>query len=102
MKEKTMNRMTATAIYMALTAWPGLFAHAQPASTLDAKPYQTHRAGEPVIRCTHHDAGSRALQPCRVRQADEAMHLGSDVTRQEFECVLSAVCGVMERGRVNG
>lgn len=97
-----MNRMTAIAIYIALTASPGMFAHAQPASTPDAKPFQTQRAGEPVIRCTNHDAGSRALQPCKAGRPDEATRLGSDVTRQEFECVLSGVCGVTDRARVNG
>jgi hypothetical protein len=97
-----MNRLTATAVNVVLIAWPGMFAQAQPALTLDVKPYQTQRAAEPVTRCTHNDSGSRALQPCRVRQADEAMRLGSDVTRQEIDCVLSGACGVAERGRVNG
>ncbi|MBI3527068.1 MAG: hypothetical protein HY067_03795 [Betaproteobacteria bacterium] len=97
-----MNRMTAIAIYSALTAWPGMFAHAQPVSTPDARPQQTQRAGESVIRCTHQEGGARGLQPCRVRQADEALRIGSNVTRQEFECVLSGVCGVDERARVNG
>ncbi len=97
-----MNRMTAIAIVMALTVWPGLFAHAQPASTLDARPHQMHRAGKPVIHCAHNDAGPRAPQPCKVRQAGEAVRLGSDVTRQQFDCILSGVCGGGERGRVNG
>lgn len=95
-----MIRMTAIAIYLALAAWPGMSAHAQPASTTDAKPQQTQRAGEVVIRCAHQEGAVRGLQPCRVRQADEAMHLGSDVTRQEFECVMSGLCSVTDRGRV--
>jgi hypothetical protein len=102
MKEKTMNRMTASAIYVALTASPGLFAHAQPVSMPDAKSHQMQRAVEPLMRCTHRDVGSRALQPCSVRQADEAVHLGSDITRQDFDCVLSGVCGMADRARVNG
>ena len=97
-----MNRMTAIAIYIALTAYPGMFAHAQAISALGAKPYQTQSAGESVIRCTHNDRGSHAPQPCSARQAEEATRLGSDVTRQEIECVLSGVCGMTERGRVNG
>ena len=76
-----MNKMTAIAIYIALTASPGMFAHAQPASTQDIKPHQTQRAAEPVIRCTHNDAGSHALQPCRVHQSDEGLRLGSSVTQ---------------------
>jgi hypothetical protein len=97
-----MNKITATTLFMALLAWPGLFAHAQPASTLEAKPHQTHRAAEPIICCTHLDAGTGAQQPCKAQRANEAMRLGSDVTREEFECVLSGVCGVAERARVNG
>ena len=97
-----MNRMTAIAVYIALTAWTGLPAHAQAASTPGARASQTQRAAEPVIRCTHYyDALSRAAQPCGVRRADDAMRIGADVTRQEFECVLSGVCGVADRGRLN-
>ena len=95
-----MNRMTATAILLALTAWPGLFAYAQLASALDAKPEQTHGIGAPVMRCAHHDAGSRALQSCGA--TGEAMRIGSNVTRQELDCVLSGVCGATERVRLNG
>ena len=96
-----MNRITAIAIYAALTVWPGVFAHAQPVLTPDAKPYQTHRAGEPVICCTHHDAGSRAEQAYSVPQPDGGMHLGSVVTRLEIECVLSGKCDAAERRRVS-
>ena len=97
-----MNRMTAIAVYIALTAWTGTIAHAQPASTPDAGANQTQRAAESAIRCAHHDAGARAVWPCGIRKADEAMRLGSDVTRQEFECVLSGKCGGVDRGRVTG
>ena len=97
-----MNRMTAIAIYIALTAWTGTIAHAQAASTPDLRAEQTQRAAESVIRCAHHDAGTPAVRPCGVRKADEAMRLGSDVTRQEFECVLSGKCGGADRGRVTG
>ena len=96
-----MNRITAIVIYLALTASPGMLAHAQPASTQDAQPQQTRRNAEPLMRCTHHDAGSRTLQPCGVRQGNEVMHLGSDVTRQEIDCVLSGVCGMADRARAN-
>ena len=96
-----MNRMTAIAIYIALTAAPGMFAHAQPASTPDAKPQQSQRAGEPVIRCTYQDGGTRALQPCRTFQNNDALRVGSNVTRQELECVLSGVCGTADRPRIN-
>ena len=95
-----MNRMTAIAIYVALTAWPGFSAYAQPTSTPDARPYQTHPAGEPVISLTHRDAGSLTLQAYSVPQPDGAMHLGSVVTRLEIECVLSGKCDVAERRRV--
>ncbi len=97
-----MNRMTAIAIYIALTAAPAMLAHALPASTPEAKSQQTQRAGEAVIRCTHQEGGARGLQPCRARQADEALRIGYNATRQEIECVLSGVCGVDERARVSG
>jgi hypothetical protein len=102
MKEKAMNRVTAIAIYMALTASPGMFAHAQPAATPDVKSHPTQPAGESVIRCTHQDGGARAVQPCSVRKVYEAIRLGSNVTRQEIECRLSGNCGVDDRARVNG
>jgi hypothetical protein len=101
-KEETMNQKTVAAILVALIAWPGMFAHAQPASTLAVKPFQTQGAAEPAVRCTNNDAGSRALLPCRARQPGETTHLGADVTRQEIECVLSGACGAAERARVNG
>ena len=94
-----MNRITAIALYMTLTAVTGMSAHAQPASSPGAKTYQTQRV-QPVIRCAHLDSGSQALQPCRARRATEATHLGHAMTRQEFECVLSGVCGVTDRTQV--
>ncbi len=98
-----MNRMTAIALYIALTAAPAMLAHAQPASFPDARSQQFQRIGEPVIRCTElADGGVRGLQPCGARQADEAMRIGSNVSRQELECRLSGNCGVDDRARVNG
>lgn len=96
-----MNRKTTAALLVALIAWPGLFAHAQPASTQGVKPYQTQPAAEPVVRCTVNDAGLHVLPPCGARQAGEAMRLGADVSRQEIDCVLSGVCAVAERARIN-
>jgi hypothetical protein len=97
-----MNRITAIAVYIALTASTGISAHAQTASIPDVRAGQTQRASEPVIRCTLRDAVSRATQPCAVQRTNEATRLGTDVTRQEFECVLSGNCGVADRGRLNG
>jgi len=97
-----MNRITAITIYIALTAAPGMFAQAQPASTRDAIPEQTQRAGERVIRCTYQEEGGvRGLLPCGVRQTDGALRIGSNVSREEFECRLSGNCGVDDRARVN-
>ena len=94
--------MTAIAIYVVLTAPTGMSAPAQAASTPDARASQTQRPAEPVIRCTQRDALSRATQPCGARQADDAMRIGADITRQEFECMLSGVCGIADRARVPG
>jgi hypothetical protein len=102
MKENAMNRITAIAVYIALTAAPGMSAYGQPASAPEAKSQQTQRAAEPVIRCTHREGDTRGVQPCRTRQADEALRIGSNVSRQEFECRLSGNCGVDDRARVNG
>jgi hypothetical protein len=101
-QETAMNRLTTIAVYMTLTAAPGLSAQAQPAAALQAPPQQTQRATEPVVRCTHQDNGFRAMQPCRARPAVEAPLLVQNVSRQEFECVLSGVCGVVDGSRVNG
>ena len=95
-----MNRMTAIAIYLALTASTGVSVHVQAASTADTGARQTQRAAESVIRCTQRDDVSRAAQPCGVRQAGDAVRLGADVTRQEFDCILSGNCGVPDRGRL--
>ena len=97
-----MNRMTAIAICIALTALTGTIAHAQPASTRDAAGNQARGAADAVIHCAQNDAVSRAAQPCGVRRAGDALRLGADVTRQEFECMLSGMCGVTDRGRGNG
>lgn len=97
-----MNRITAIAVYMALTAAPGMSAYGQPVSASEAKSQQTQGTAEPVIRCTHREGDTRGLQPCRGRQADEALRIGSNISRQEFECRLSGNCGVDDRARVNG
>ena len=97
-----MNKTTAACLYIALLAWPGVFAHALPASSLDARSYQSKPAVEPIIRCSHRDSGPRVLLPCGARQVDETIHLGSDFTRQQLECALSGNCGAAERGRVSG
>jgi hypothetical protein len=95
-----MNSFATLALYMTLAAMPALSAHAQPAANPQGQPQQTQRAIEPVY-CTYLDSGSRALQPCRVRPAAEATHMGQDVTRQEIECLLSGECSVVAGGRVN-
>ena len=97
-----MNRISAIAVYMSLTAAPGMSAYGQPVSASEAKSQQTQGAAEPVIRCTHREGDTRGLQPCRGRQADEALRIGSNISRQEFECRLSGNCGVDDRARVNG
>jgi len=80
-----------------------MLAQAQPASTPDARSQQLPSTGEPVIRCTElADGGVRGLQPCGVPQAAEALRIGSNVSRQEFECRLSGNCSVDDRARVNG
>jgi hypothetical protein len=97
-----MSRIAAIAAYLTLIALPGMSADAQTASVPDAQPLPMQRTAPPVIRCTHQDNGSRFRQPCRVRPAAESTHLGHDITRPELECVLSGVCGVVDRTRVNG
>jgi hypothetical protein len=97
-----MNRITAIALYVMLTAAPGMSAYAQSAAMPDAKSPQMQRASDRLIHCTHHADGPQAQQPCNARRADEATRIGSDVTRQELECVLSGVCSVGERGRDRG
>ena len=66
------------------------------------KHLNTQSTADPVILCAQSDAVSRAAQPCGVRRADDAMRLGADVTRQEFEFMLSGVCSVADCARVNG
>ena len=97
-----MNRITAIAVYLALTVAPGMSAYGQPVSASEAKSQQTQGTAEPVIRCTHREGDTRGVQPCRGRQADEALRIGSNVSRQELECRLSGNCGVDDRARVNG
>lgn len=97
-----MNRITAIAVYIALTTAPGMSAYGQPVSASEAKSHQTQGTAEPVIRCTHREGDTRGVQPCRGRQTDETLRIGSNVSRQEFECRLSGNCGVDDRARVNG
>ena len=96
-----MNRMTAIALYAALTAWSGFVAYAQPASSPDTRAYQSQPAGVPVISLTPRNAGSFTLQAYGVPQPEGATHPGSVVTRLELECVLSGKCDAVERRRVN-
>ena len=96
-----MNSFASLALYMTLAAAPALPAHAQPAANPQGQPQQIQRANEPVS-CTSLDNGSPALQPCQVRPAAKATHLGQDITRQEIECLLSGECGVVVGGRVSG
>ena len=97
-----MNRITAIAVYMALTAAPGMSAYGQPTSASEVNSRQTQGTAEPVIRCTHREGDTRGLQPCRGRRADGALRIGSNVSRQELECRLSGNCGVDDRARLNG
>lgn len=97
-----MNRITAIAVVMALTTAPGMSAYGQPTSASEANSRQTQGTAEPVIRCTHREGDTRGLQPCRGRQADEKLRIGSNVSRQELECRLSGNCGVDDRARLNG
>ena len=94
-----MNKMTALAIYAVLTACSATAAQAQQAAANDAKATRIQRQVEPVVHCTASNNGVGATQPCGTR-ADEAFRLSSDATRQEFECVMSGVCGAADRGRV--
>jgi hypothetical protein len=102
MKENAMNRIAAIALYTALTAAPGMSAYGQPASAPEAKSQQTQRAAEQVIHCSNREGDGRDVQPCRARQADEVLRIGTNVSRQEIECRLSGNCGVDDRARVNG
>jgi len=97
-----MNRMTTIALHFILTAAPALPALAQPGAPLQAPSQQIQRAAEPVVRCAYEGTGFVALQPCRARPGFDAILLGQDVTRQEFECVLSGVCGTVVGTRLNG
>lgn len=95
-----MNKMTAIALCVVLSACMALTAQAQQAGATDAKPAQMQRHIEPSVHCTANDSGIGATQPCGTR-AGEAQRLGSDSTRQEFECVMSGVCSATDRGRAS-
>jgi hypothetical protein len=87
-----MNKLTTVAIFVSLTACSATAAQAQQAA-------QMQRHAEPVVHCTSNNSGAGAIQPCGTR-AGETLRLASDATRQEFECVMSGVCGPADRGRV--
>jgi hypothetical protein len=95
-----MNRITTLMLCLALTGLPCMLAQA--AATPTAKVNPGHRVPEQMIRCTQQDNAAASQQPCKVRQVHDAIHLGSDVSRQEFECVLSGNCGATERSRISG
>jgi hypothetical protein len=97
-----MTRINAIAIYIALMVAPAMLAHAQPVSNPDATYWQTQRSAASYIHCAHQEGGASSLQPCRTRQSDDTLRIASNVTRQEFECVLSGKCGEQDRTRVNG
>ena len=90
-----MNRVIATALYMVLIAMPGAFAQATPVAGQAANASQAPGAAEP-------DAGSIAPHSRATRHSGAPIHLGSNVTRQEMECLLSGVCAEGEKARVGG
>ncbi len=93
-----MNKLTTVAIYVVLAACSATAAQAQQAAANDAQVAPMQRQIEPVVHCTSNNSGVGATQPCGTR-AGETFRLGADTTRQEFECVMSGVCGVADRGR---
>ena len=95
-----MNRTTTLMLCLALTGLPGMLAQA--AATPAAKANPNQGAQEQMIRCTQQEGAATPLQPCKVRRAHDAIHFGSDFSRQEFECVLSGNCGATERSRISG
>jgi hypothetical protein len=99
MKEPSMNKLMTVALYVVLTACSATAAQAQQAAADDAKAASMQRQVEPVVHCTSNNSGVGATQPCGTR-AGETLRLGSDATRQEYECVMSGVCGATDRGRV--
>ena len=96
-----MNKLTTVALYTVLTVCSGTTAQAQQAPVNGAQPVPMQRQVEPVVHCTSDNSGVGATQPCGTRSG-ETFRLGADTTRQEFECVMSGVCGVADRGRVAG
>ncbi len=94
-----MNKMTAVALCIALNASVALNAQAQQGAATDVKPAPMQPRVEPAVHCTASSNGVGAMQPCGIR-AGETLRLGSDSTRQEFECVMSGVCSATDRGRV--
>ena len=96
-----MNRTTTLLLCLILTGSP--FMLAQATATPAAKANDQQRAPERTIHCAQHGAASSTpLQPCKVQRGRDAIHMGSDVSRQEFECLLSGNCGGTERSRISG
>ncbi len=96
-----MNKLMTVALYVVLTACCGTAAQAQQATASDTKAASIQHQVEPAVHCTSNSSGVGATQPCGIR-AGETLLLGSDATRQEYECVMSGVCGATDRGRVAG
>ena len=96
-----MNRTTTLLLCLILTGSP--FMLAQAAATPAAKANDQQHAPERTIHCAQDGAATATpLQPCKVQGGHDAIHMGSDVSRQEFECVLSGSCGAGARSRVSG
>jgi len=95
-----MNRTTTLLLCLILTVSPvAQAAFATPA----AEANDQQRAPERTIHCAQDGAATATpLQPCKVQGGHDAIHMGSDVSRQEFECVLSGNCGAGARSRVSG
>ena len=97
-----MNRTTTLLLCLILTGSPVMLAQAA-FTTTAAKANDQERAPERTIHCAQDGAATATpLQPCKVRQVHDSIYLGSDVSRQEFECVLSGNCGAGARSRVSG
>lgn len=90
-----MNKLTTVALYVVLAACSATAAQARQAAATEV---QLQRWADPAVHCADANSGVGATQPCETR-AGETLRLGADTTRQEFECVMSGVCGAADRGR---
>ena len=96
-----MNRTTTLLLCLILTGSPVMMAQA--AFATPAKANDQQHAPERTIHCAQDGAATATpLQPCKVQGGHDAIHMGSDASRQEFECVLSGNCGAGARSRVSG